>query len=123
MKVACNYSRRCPGCPKLQTPYVKQVHDKPGAPAKCSPKPVAYPFKSFDGSITFERMAMGARAPVDYNNEGLATIGQLPDAIEEMRRNAADKGFETEVLGALFRSAEGYLRTWEKSVERSKTIH
>lgn len=100
----------------------KQIHDKPGASAKCKPTAVAYPFKSFDGSVTFEKMAMGNRAAVDFNNEGMATIGQLPDAIEEMRRNATDKNFDRDVLAPLFRSAEGYLRTWERSVERSKTI-
>jgi len=100
----------------------KQVHDKPGASANCKPTAVAYPFKSFDGSITFDKMAMGDRKAVDYNAEGMTTIGQLPDAIEEMRRNSADKNFDKEVLAPLFRSAEGYLRTWEKSIERSKTI-
>jgi microsomal dipeptidase-like Zn-dependent dipeptidase len=102
---------------------VKQAHDKPGASAQCSPKAVAYPFKSFDGSITFDKMAMGDRGAVDYNSEGMTTIGQLPDALEEMRRNAADKSFDDEVLAPLFRSAEGYVRTWEKSIERSKAIH
>ncbi len=101
----------------------QQVHDLPGASAKCHPTAVQYPFKSFDGSITFEKMAMGSRAAVDFNHEGMTTIGQLPDALEEMRRNATAKNFDQEVLAPLFRSAEGYLRTWETSIERAKTIH
>ncbi|MBI2733175.1 MAG: membrane dipeptidase [Aquabacterium sp.] len=85
------------------------------AGGKCTP--VTYPFKSLDGQITFDKMVMGKRT-VDYNKEGMSTIGQLPEYIEEMRLNGATDAD----MAALFRSAEGYIRTWERSLQRAATI-
>lgn len=92
-------------------------------PGACGPEsggtctPVSYPFKSLDGNITFDKMVMGKRT-VDYNKEGMSTIGQLPEYLEEMRLNGATD----DDMAALFRSAEGYIRTWERSTQRAAAI-
>ncbi|MDO9237057.1 MAG: membrane dipeptidase [Aquabacterium sp.] len=93
-----------------------------GLPGSCTANgdkcvPVRYPFKSFDGSVTFDKMVMGQRT-VDFNKEGASTIGQLPELIEEMRLN----GMSDADLAPLFRSAEGYIRTWERSVQRAAAV-
>ena len=79
---------------------------------------MSYPFKSLDGHITFDKMVMGKRT-VDYHKDGMSTIGQLPEYLEEMRLNGATD----DDMAALFRSAEGYIRTWERSTQRAAAIH
>lgn len=75
---------------------------------------VTYPFKSFAGDITFEPPVVGNRS-LDFNTEGMAHLGLVAEYIEDVRRD----GVTDEDLEPLFRSAEGYIRVWEKSVRRS----
>jgi microsomal dipeptidase-like Zn-dependent dipeptidase len=79
--------------------------------------PLTYPFQSFDGDITFEQPFLGNRQ-VDFNTEGMIHIGLLPELIEDVRRD----GMSDDALEPLFRSAEAYVRMWEKAEKRSKTI-
>lgn len=79
--------------------------------------PVTYPFTSHAGDVTFEQPTAGERV-FDFNTEGLAHIGLFPEYIEEARKDAVDP---TDV-DALFRSAEGYLRMWERSEARGAAI-
>ncbi len=79
--------------------------------------PVTYPFQSFDGEITFEQSFLGNRQ-VDFNTEGMIHIGLLPELIEDVRRD----GMSDKELEPLFRSAEAYVRMWEKAEARSKAI-
>ena len=72
--------------------------------------PITYPFTSHDGHITFQPPQLGLRA-VDFNTEGMIHIGLLPELIEDLRRDGATD----EALEPLFRSAEAYLRLWEKA--------
>lgn len=91
-----------------------------GPGANCSTPqedPVVYPFTSFDGDVTFTQPMMGERA-VDFNNEGFIHIGMMPELIEDARRT----GSTDEDLEILFRSAEGYLRMWERSMERGQEL-
>lgn len=76
--------------------------------------PVTYPFTSFDGSVTFTEPQVGNRT-IDFNTEGLAHIGLLPELIEDSRRD----GVPDEELEPLFRSAEAYIRMWELAEERA----
>lgn len=49
--------------------------------------------------------------PWDYNNDGLAHIGLLPDFIADLR----SVGMTDAQLQPLFRSAEAYIRMWERA--------
>ncbi len=76
--------------------------------------PVAYPFTSYDGAITFGQPFVGDRQ-IDFNTEGFVHIGMLPELIEDLKHDGATD----EDLEPMFRSAEGYLRMWEKAEQRS----
>ena len=78
---------------------------------------MTYPFSSYAGDVTFTEPRLGNRV-VDFNNEGLVHIGMLPELLEDARRDAASDAD----LEPLFRSAEGYLRMWEKSERRGAEI-
>ena len=91
-----------------------------GPDANCSQPqsdPVEYPFTSFDGSVTFTQPFMGERR-VDFNNEGMIHIGLVPELIEDARRT----GVTDEDIDILFKSAEAYIRTWERAEERAAEI-
>jgi microsomal dipeptidase-like Zn-dependent dipeptidase len=79
--------------------------------------PVTYPFESYRGDITFTEPHLGNRV-VDFNTEGLAEIGLLPELIEDVRRTGATDAD----LEPLFRSAEGYLRMWELAETRGAAL-
>jgi microsomal dipeptidase-like Zn-dependent dipeptidase len=79
--------------------------------------PVTYPFTSFAGDVTFTEPRIGNRI-VDFNTEGMTHIGLMPELIEDARRT----GVTDKELEPLFRSAEGYLRMWERAEARSKSI-
>ena len=79
--------------------------------------PVTYPFTSYAGDITFTQPRLGERT-VDFNTEGLVHIGMIPELIRDVQND----GVTDEELEALFRSAEGYLRFWERSIERGRAL-
>ncbi len=76
--------------------------------------PVEYPFTSYAADVTFTEPFLGER-PVDFNTEGMIHIGMLPELIEDARHDAVDDS----QLEPLFRSAEGYVRMWEKAEARA----
>lgn len=76
-------------------------------------KQVAYPFTGFGQSGTFGKMTTGTRS-YDYNTDGLANVGLVPDFIQDLR----NVGIDDRHLGPLFRSAEAYLKLWKTSTER-----
>jgi len=49
---------------------------------------------------------------------GLIHIGLLPEFIEDARRD----GMPDDALEPLFRSAEAYIRMWEKAESRAATL-
>lgn len=79
--------------------------------------PMSYPFKSFDGQVTFTQPHLGSRE-VDFNTEGMIHIGLLPEVIEDARRD----GVTDKDLEPLFRSAEAFVRLWEKAETRSASM-
>ena len=79
--------------------------------------PITYPFTSVAGDVTFTEPSVGNRV-LDFNTEGMSHIGLLPELIEDARRDAIDEAD----LEPLFRSAEGYIRMWEKSEERGAAL-
>lgn len=91
-----------------------------GENARCNTKqenPITYPFKSYDGEVTFTQPNLGERK-VDFNKEGMIHIGLLPEIIEDARRD----GVTDKQLEPLFRSAEAYIRMWEKAEARAKEL-
>ncbi|GAB5452834.1 MAG: hypothetical protein Hals2KO_31620 [Halioglobus sp.] len=78
---------------------------------------ITYPFTSFAGDITLEAPRVGNRT-LDFNTEGMVHLGLVAELIEDVRRD----GVTDEELEPLFRSAEGYLRMWEKSERRGREI-
>ena len=76
--------------------------------------PITYPFTSYAGDVTFTEPYVGNRA-IDFDTEGLVHIGMLPELLQDAR---ADANYD-EDLEPLFRSAEGYIRMWEKAEERA----
>lgn len=79
--------------------------------------PLTYPFSSYAGDVTFLPPSVGERT-LDFNTEGLVHIGMLPELIEEVRRD----GVSDADLEPLFRSAEAYLRMWEKAERRGAAL-
>ena len=71
---------------------------------------LAYPF-TIPGFGRFEKQVTGQRT-FDFNVDGLAHIGLLPDLIADLSREGTN-------LGPLFRSAAGYVASWRKAVAAS----
>jgi hypothetical protein len=79
-----------------------QPHPREGA------NPVQYPFKSFDGRVTFERQRSGVRE-FDITKDGVAHYGLFPDWWEDIRRVGGDAAVKD-----MARGAEAYLQAWER---------
>lgn len=73
--------------------------------------PLAYPF-TFN-TVSFARERTGERT-FDYNSDGVAHYGLLPDLLADMARQPRGR----EAVTLLFRSAEAYLRMWERAQRR-----
>ncbi len=79
--------------------------------------PITYPFTSYDGGVEFSQPFVGNRQ-IDFNTEGLVHIGMLPELLQDARADAiSDKDIEP-----MFRSAEGYIRMWERAEERAAAL-
>jgi hypothetical protein len=74
--------------------------------------PVAYPFRSYDGRVTFERQRSGTRL-FDVNRDGVAHYGLYPDWVEDARKVAGPEG--PALMRDMGRGAEAYLRMWERA--------
>ncbi|MCW3065911.1 MAG: type domain protein, partial [Solirubrobacterales bacterium] len=76
--------------------------------------PLRYPFRSYDGKITFTRERTGERT-FDLNTDGVAHYGLYADLLAYMSRQPTGKAADA----LLFRSAEAYLRTWQRAMSTS----
>jgi hypothetical protein len=83
----------------------------PGPDDDAAANPLAYPFKSADGRVTFRRQRTGERT-FDLNADGVAHYGLFADLLADMR--FAPGGRRATKL--LFASAEANLQTWERAV-------
>ncbi len=79
--------------------------------------PISYPFRSYAGDVEFTAPSVGKRA-IDFNTQGFVHIGMLPELIQDARSDADDDA----ALEPLFRSAEAYVRMWEKAERRATEI-
>jgi hypothetical protein len=84
--------------------------DQNGLASQIEPREggVHYPFKSFDGKVTFERQRSGERL-FDFTKDGVAHYGMFPDWWEDIR---AAGGAAT--VRDMARGAEAYLQAWER---------
>jgi microsomal dipeptidase-like Zn-dependent dipeptidase len=92
-----------------------------GANSGCSNQTdtgITYPFTSYAGDVTLQRPVVGDRT-LDFNTEGMVHLGLVAELIEDVRRD----GVTDAELEPLFKSAEGYLRVWEKSERRGAAIN
>lgn len=76
--------------------------------------PITYPFESLDGGVSFTQPMVGQRA-IDFNQEGMVHIGLLPELLQDARSDAVSDAD----LDPLFRSAEAWIRMWEKAEARA----
>jgi hypothetical protein len=70
---------------------------------------VTYPFEIPDFG-RFDKQVTGQKV-FDFNGDGIAHIGLLPDLIADLRMI----GLTDADLDPLFRSAEGFIQVWERS--------
>jgi hypothetical protein len=80
-----------------------------GAPGPAGATAVTYPFKSYDGQVTFDRQRTGDRV-FDYAKEGVAHYGLYPDWVEEVRKLGGPG-----IVRDMWRSSEAYLEMWERA--------
>lgn len=79
--------------------------DQPGP----SGATVHYPFKSFDGRVTFTKEQWGTRQ-FDFNTVGLANYGMYADWLHQLQLTGG-----APVMNDMFRGAEAYLEMWERA--------
>jgi hypothetical protein len=72
-------------------------------------KSIAYPFKSYDGRVTFERQRTGDRT-FDYAKEGVAHYGLYADWFADLRRIGGQA-----LADDMWNGAEAYLEMWERA--------
>jgi hypothetical protein len=83
--------------------------DQNGLASQVEPREgVTYPFKSFDGKVTFDREKSGERL-FDFTKDGVAHYGLFPDWWENIR-TAGGQG----AIRDMARGAEAYLQAWER---------
>ena len=75
---------------------------------------IQYPF-TLPGFGAFDRQTTGFKA-FDYNVDGLAHIGLLPDLVADL----GAVGMDAHYIESLFCSAEAYIRVWERADALSK---
>ena len=71
--------------------------------------PITYPFKSYDGKVTFDREVWGQRT-FDLNTDGVANYGMFPDWLQELQQIGGRP-----LLADMFHGAEAYLQMWERT--------
>ena len=82
---------------------------KQGVPGPAGATAVTYPFKSYDGKVTFERQRTGERT-FDYAKDGIAHYGLYADWVNEVGKLGGPK-----ILADMWRSSEAYLDMWERA--------
>jgi hypothetical protein len=70
---------------------------------------VHYPFKSYDGRVTFDRQRTGQRT-FDYNKDGVAHYGLYADWYEDVGKLGG-----TPLKRDMTKGAEAYLEMWERA--------
>jgi hypothetical protein len=84
----------------------------PGPKPDAAQAPVAYPFRALYCNVRVQRQQSGTRS-FDLNTDGVAHYGLIADLLADMQQH----GGRAQVR-SLFRSAEAYLRMWERAYAR-----
>lgn len=71
--------------------------------------PIPYPFRSFDGRVTFGRERWGQRV-FDLNKDGVANYGMFADWLQELSQLTHGA-----MVADMFHGAEAYLEMWERA--------
>jgi hypothetical protein len=71
--------------------------------------PISYPFKSYDGKVTFTRERWGQRV-FDLNTDGVANYGMFADWLQELSQLS-----HRALTADMFHGAEAYLEMWERA--------
>jgi hypothetical protein len=83
--------------------------DQNGLASQIEPREgVTYPFKSFDGKVTFDRQKSGERL-FDFSKDGVAHYGMFPDWWEDIRTAGG-----AAAVRDMARGGEAYLQAWER---------
>ncbi|WP_046262009.1 discoidin domain-containing protein [Streptomyces sp. WM6386] len=93
------------------------IGDHPAPRGADATNKVTYPFKSVDGGSVIDKQTVGSRT-FDFNTDGGANVGLIPDWIEDIRR-VGGQG----VVDDLFRGAESYLDTWGASEQHQAGVN
>ena len=75
---------------------------------------VQYPITTLMSGLMLPQSTAGQRT-FNFNTDGLAHYGLLPDFIQDLQND----GLTKQDLGPLFRSAEAYIQMWERAAARS----
>src|SRR3954451_8347243 len=70
---------------------------------------ISYPFKSYDGRVTFQRQKTGERT-FDYTKDGVANYGLYADWFNDLQRLGGKQ-----MAADLWKGAESYLEMWERA--------
>jgi microsomal dipeptidase-like Zn-dependent dipeptidase len=70
---------------------------------------IAYPFKSYDGKVTFERQKTGDRT-FDYSKEGVSHYGLYADWFNDLNRAGGKQ-----LAKDMWNGSEAYLEMWERA--------
>jgi hypothetical protein len=79
-------------------------------PDKAEKGAISYPFKSYDGTVTFDRQKTGDRT-FDFTKEGVAHYGLYAEWFEDLRRVGGEQFADD-----MWQGAEAYLQMWERAV-------
>jgi len=82
---------------------------QPDAPKRDAQPSVTYPFKSYDGKVTFQRQRTGERT-FDYAKEGVAQYGLYADWYNDLQRHGGKR-----LSRDMWNGAEAYLEMWERA--------
>src|SRR3990172_7563214 len=80
-----------------------------GAGTAVQTQPVQYPFSAHGMPGSFDRAVTGGKT-FDYNVDGVADVGLIPDFIQDLK----NVGLTDQDLEPFFRSAEAFVRMWER---------
>ncbi len=70
---------------------------------------IGYPFKSYDGRVTFDQQTTGERT-FDYRTEGVAHYGLYPEWFEDLRRLGGRA-----MARDMWAGGEAYVEMWERA--------
>lgn len=93
------------------------IGDHPAPRGADAPNKVTYPFTSADGGSVIDKQTTGERT-FDFNTDGAAHVGMIPDWIEDIRRGGGQG-----VVNDLMRGAESYLGTWAATEQHQASVN